>query len=161
MNSAGPVTVNSLLLTHQKKGRHPQAPAQHQDRVVRRSIALGVLFDTVALRRLKHPVDVSGTLRCRIVAESAHHHHDPALAVQQAADFLGLQGAGLVTVGNELTEQTRSALVDGIVDLVISHPRDALAARTVDVMVEALEQGIGESPIQHLLPFEIYLSENV
>jgi len=67
----------------------------------------------------------------------------------------------IVTVCNELTDHTRGALVDGIVDLVISHPRERLAARAVDVMVDALEQQDAEPPIQHLLPFDIYISENI
>ena len=67
----------------------------------------------------------------------------------------------IITICLELTEQTRAALIDGIVDVVISHPRAALAERAVEVMVRALEDRAGDGLSQILLPFDIFISENV
>ncbi len=111
---------------------------------------------------------------------------DPALAeeatldlLQRHPDLVGIYVAGggaegviaalrdspatrsIITVCNELTDQTQAALVDGIVDLVISHPRERLAATTVQVMVDALEGRGSEQRAQHLLPFDIFIAENV
>nr|WP_067294500.1 LacI family DNA-binding transcriptional regulator [Marinobacterium profundum] len=116
---------------------------------------------------------------------------DPALAqeatfdlLQRHPDLVGIYVAGggaegvisalrdnpatrsIITVCNELTDQTQSALVDGIIDLVISHPRDRLAATAVQAMIDALEGrssgGSGnEQSAQHLLPFDIHIAENV
>ena len=69
--------------------------------------------------------------------------------------------SGIVTVCNELIPETRAALIDGIVDLVIATPMRALADRTVASMADALAGNGGDVPPQALLPFEIYLSENI
>jgi LacI family transcriptional regulator len=65
----------------------------------------------------------------------------------------------LSVVVNELTPDTRAALIDDIVTLVISTPVQVLARRVVDAMLNAIGEKTG-TPIQTLLPFEIYTSEN-
>ncbi len=65
-----------------------------------------------------------------------------------------------ITVCNELIPETRDALIDGIVDLVIATPMRALADRTVASMIEAMTREVEEAQRQ-ILPFEIYISENI
>lgn len=65
-----------------------------------------------------------------------------------------------VVVSMDLTEHTRAALIDGIVDLVIAHPLAAVAEKAVEVMARALEGG-NNGPAQVLLPFEMFIAENV
>jgi LacI family transcriptional regulator len=67
----------------------------------------------------------------------------------------------IITVCNELTDQTRTALMEGVIDLVISHPRELLAQRLVDLMIDALEQGDRFHKGATRLPFELFLSENI
>ncbi len=70
-------------------------------------------------------------------------------------------GDHITTVCNELIPQTRTALIEGIVDLVIATPIRALADRTVAAMTDAMARDGASVPPQTLLPFEIYVSENV
>ncbi|PPC76762.1 LacI family transcriptional regulator [Pokkaliibacter plantistimulans] len=67
----------------------------------------------------------------------------------------------ITVVCNELTDLTRQALADGIVDLVISHPLPALAEKTVDMMVRAIGAGKGFRPEMVTLPFELFTAENI
>lgn len=70
-------------------------------------------------------------------------------------------GRGLVVVCNELLPGTRAALLDGIVDLVLSTPLAALAARTVEAMARASAGGAPDGILQVQLPAELYVSENL
>jgi LacI family transcriptional regulator len=66
----------------------------------------------------------------------------------------------LVTVGRDLTEDTRAGLLDGTIRLVLSHPRRAMAAAAVGAMVAAT--GGAAPPFQQvLLPFDLWTAENV
>jgi LacI family transcriptional regulator len=67
----------------------------------------------------------------------------------------------LIVVGYELMDATRSALLDGILTLVISHPLKALAQTTIESMIQArkLSAEAGIPSIQ--IPFEIFTSENI
>ncbi|MBO6727804.1 MAG: LacI family DNA-binding transcriptional regulator [Rhizobiaceae bacterium] len=71
------------------------------------------------------------------------------------------RGARLVTLGYQLTEETRAALADGTLDVVIAHPVKSLAKETMIAMVGA----IGRDPEFTLptvsLPLEIYTPENI
>lgn len=67
---------------------------------------------------------------------------------------------GPVVVCHELTTNTRAALLDGTVRMVISHPLLTLARSLVDSMVQAVIEREGE-PASSIVPFEIYTSENV
>ncbi|WP_419759793.1 LacI family DNA-binding transcriptional regulator [Acidisoma sp.] len=66
----------------------------------------------------------------------------------------------LVTIGRDLTDDTRAALIDGTIRLVLSHPRRAMAAAAVGAMVTATDEA--PPPFQQvLLPFELWTAENV
>lgn len=67
----------------------------------------------------------------------------------------------IVVVCNELIPETRAALIDGVVDLVMATPVGPLADRTVEAMTAALDQKGGDTASQVHLPFELYVSENI
>jgi LacI family transcriptional regulator len=67
----------------------------------------------------------------------------------------------VVLVCNELTPSIRSALIDRVVDLVIATPIEALADRTVRAILDAVAEPKTFTPIQTMLPFEIYGPENI
>ena len=119
-------------------------------------------------------------LESRISFENAGFAQEATInLLRRAPDLVGLYVAGggmegviaalresevggrVVTVCNELIPETRAALIDGIVDLVIATPIRALADRTVSAMIEALTGQGDDVPPQTLLPFEIYISENI
>ncbi len=67
---------------------------------------------------------------------------------------------GLVTVGYEFMGETRAALIDGILSVVISHPLERLSRETVDAMAKAaIERPVVLPNIT--VPFDIYTSENI
>ena len=67
----------------------------------------------------------------------------------------------VVTVGLDLTDQTRSGLIDGTVRLVLSHPFRPLAEAAVTAMLGTIESGRADQPRQVLLPFDVFTPENV
>ncbi|MFM2054417.1 MAG: hypothetical protein RL456_2454 [Pseudomonadota bacterium] len=67
----------------------------------------------------------------------------------------------IVTVCHDLTEVTRQALIDGTVDLVISHPLDWMAARLVATMRRAVQGGRGTEPVQVVVPFVTHTAASV
>lgn len=70
----------------------------------------------------------------------------------------------MVVVGYELMESTRLGLVDGTLNLVISHPLPRLAEVTLQAMLTATAEGVDRSKEllpSVKLPFEIYTPENV
>lgn len=67
----------------------------------------------------------------------------------------------IVTVGLDLTEGTRSGLIDGVLRLVLAHPVRLLASTLVETMIVAIERGSQEPPRQLLLPFDICTAENL
>jgi LacI family transcriptional regulator len=67
----------------------------------------------------------------------------------------------IVTVGLDLTDETRSGLIDGVLKLVLSHPLKLLAETVVDAMVRATEGSKHETVSQYLLPFDIHTAENI
>jgi LacI family transcriptional regulator len=71
------------------------------------------------------------------------------------------RGPDVVLVCNELTPNVRSALIDGVVDLVIATPTRTLAERTVRAMIEAIERPSTFSPVQIMLPFDLHGPENI
>lgn len=71
-------------------------------------------------------------------------------------------GDRIIAVCNELIAATRSALIDGTVDMVIATPLTALAERVVGAMASSVGAGGNEAaraPV--LLPAEIYIQENI
>lgn len=112
--------------------------------------------------------------------EHAHFAHETTLdLLRREPDLVGLYVAGggmegvigalrehgryekLVVVCNELIPETRAALLDGIVDLVIATPIELLADRAVDAMVAAIEGRATDIPTQTQLPFDLFVSENI
>ncbi len=97
------------------------------------------------------------------------------------ADLVGLYAAGggvpgilralrehrrhVVTVCNELTADRRSALIDGVIDLVIGTPLARVAQTAVAMMLRALEQRAAGGPAMVASPFpqpfELFTPENV
>ena len=67
----------------------------------------------------------------------------------------------VVLVGNELTPSTQSALIDGIIDLVIATPTRALAEKAVQAMLDAAFRPAAFAASQILLPLTLYGPENV
>ena len=66
----------------------------------------------------------------------------------------------LVTIGRDLTEDTRTGLLDGTIRLVLSHPMRPMAAAAVSAMV-AVTSGSPPPFQQVLLPFDLWTAENV
>ncbi|SCM76872.1 ABC-type sugar transport system, periplasmic component [uncultured Pleomorphomonas sp.] len=120
--------------------------------------------------------------------ESRTTFEDPRFAyemtldlIQRTPDLVGLYVAGggisgvmralaeeggevakrLVVVGRELTPETRSGLVDGTVDVILSHPQKMLAETTVNTLIEVTANKNRTDPLQRILPFDIYTNENV
>ena len=67
----------------------------------------------------------------------------------------------IIAVCNELTPDSRAALADNIVTMVISTPLERLSRELVVQMVQAIETGGAETPGQIFLPFDICISENI
>jgi LacI family transcriptional regulator len=67
----------------------------------------------------------------------------------------------IVTVAYDLTDVTRAALLDGTINLLISHPLQALAHEAIAAMIRAFDGGPDFPPQSISLPFEIYTSENL
>ena len=67
----------------------------------------------------------------------------------------------IVAVGHELTDETRSGLIDGVLKLVLAHRIDRLAETAVSAMVRATEEGKREPTLQLTLPFDVYTPENL
>lgn len=65
----------------------------------------------------------------------------------------------MVVVGYDLTGVTRSALLEGNMTLVISHPLARLARDAIDGMVRASETKGGNQT--SIAPFEIFTRENI
>jgi len=74
----------------------------------------------------------------------------------RASDLAGK----IVTVGYELMDVTRAALLDGILTMVISHPLARIAEQTISGMVQALSPH-NEANFTTILPFDLYTRENI
>jgi LacI family transcriptional regulator len=71
------------------------------------------------------------------------------------------KGPRPIAVCNELRVTIRSALIDGVVDLVLVTPIAALSKRTIEMMVKATSGAETPHVPPVLLPPDIYLSENI
>jgi LacI family transcriptional regulator len=71
-----------------------------------------------------------------------------------------LQGK-LQVVVNELTPESRDALADDVVTMVISTPLQNLCRDLVSLMVSTVQNGPATVPGQTFLPFDIFTSENI
>jgi LacI family transcriptional regulator len=98
-------------------------------------------------------------------------HQHPALVGLNIAGF-GAEGviaalrdahmAGRLTaICNENTPESRAALADEIMTMVIDTPLDQLCRELVSLMVRAVEEGAAHVPGQHFVPFDLLVPENV
>ncbi len=63
---------------------------------------------------------------------------------------------------NELTPVTRAALIDDIITCVLSLPIEAFSAAVIEEMARSATDGTrANHPVQRILPFNIYFSENL
>jgi LacI family transcriptional regulator len=77
-----------------------------------------------------------------------------ALREHQGADHI-------IAVCNELLPDIRTALIDGIIDLVLGTPLPELARRAVEAMADAANGKLTESMRQVQLQPELFISENL
>jgi LacI family transcriptional regulator len=66
-----------------------------------------------------------------------------------------------VAVGYELFDDTRAALIDGTLTMVISHPMEAFARESIATMIKAKKSGSDAGAQGVSLGFDLYTSENV
>jgi LacI family transcriptional regulator len=66
-----------------------------------------------------------------------------------------------VMIVNEITPESRAALADKIVTMVMATPLPRLCRELVELMGHAIERGAANAPGQTFLPFDIYLPENI
>lgn len=69
-------------------------------------------------------------------------------------------GSHVVVVAMDLFTETRDALLDGTIDLVIATPLPLISRSVVEAMLAGLD-GQKSPSIRPVLPFAIYLPENV
>ena len=67
----------------------------------------------------------------------------------------------VMLVVNEITDETREALQDGTVKIVVGTPLHQLCAELIPLMIHAVERGMAETPGQRFLPFEIWTPESL
>lgn len=67
----------------------------------------------------------------------------------------------IIAVGYELMDNTRAALLDGTLTLLIGHPLPRLAEQAVAGMARACKEGGANIKQTVVLPFDIYTRENV
>lgn len=66
-----------------------------------------------------------------------------------------------ITICNEITPESRAALAENLLTMVIATRLDALSRELVSLMAKALRSGEAASATQTFIPFDIYLPENV
>lgn len=66
----------------------------------------------------------------------------------------------IATIAYDLTAETRMALLDGTLDLVISHPFSAIGRDCLDLILSDNESGPNHGRAMHYVNFELYTSEN-
>ena len=71
------------------------------------------------------------------------------------------RGRDIVTVGFDLTDVTRSALLDGTLNVLMAQPVTRMAQEAVAAMIRAHDGGPAFPPESILLPFELYTPENL
>ena len=70
-------------------------------------------------------------------------------------------GRAATLVVNEITDETREALQDGTVSIVIGTPLRQLCAELIPLMIHTVENGMAETPGERFLPFEIWTPESL
>lgn len=66
-----------------------------------------------------------------------------------------------MTVGYELFDVTRAALLDSTLTMAIAHPIEAFAKASIETTLKVTEAGANTGAQHITLGFEIYTSENV
>ena len=69
--------------------------------------------------------------------------------------------ADLVTIGYQITETTRAALTDGILNFIISNPVKSIARESVMAMTSAMTYGPDNLLPSIALPMDVFTPENV
>jgi LacI family transcriptional regulator, galactose operon repressor len=70
------------------------------------------------------------------------------------------RGREIVSLGYDLTDATRAALLDGTLNVVIAHPMREMARRLIDAMARASQTG--SQPVKEpVIPFQIHTPENL
>lgn len=67
----------------------------------------------------------------------------------------------IVTVGHQLMDNTRGALLDRTLTMLIHDPMETMTRETIAAMIRAKEEGPAFAPFQRNLPFELYTQENI
>ena len=80
-----------------------------------------------------------------------------ALAALRASDRAGK----IVVVGYQLMDNTRTALLDGTLTMVISHPLARLSDELIQGMIRASDKKAESRTYTSVLPFDIYTRENI
>lgn len=73
----------------------------------------------------------------------------------------GVPAIILITIGHELFDETKTALLDGSLTMVISHPLEALAKDTIATLVQANSESENNAIPDIFIPFEMFTSENL
>lgn len=182
-----PARAGFVGIDHRKAGR---TAAWAVTRLARRPGPIGVfvgshrylgheLSETSFRSYVREHAPAMPLLETRAIFEDIHFAHEATLELLRLApDLAGLYVAGggiegvIEALGdvpaprrpilacNELTPETRAALLDNVVDLVIATPVDQFARWTIDSMVAAL-QGSAPPARPTFLPFDIHIAENV
>jgi LacI family transcriptional regulator len=67
----------------------------------------------------------------------------------------------VMLVVNEITDETRDALQNGTVKIVIGTPLRQLCAELIPLMINTVERGMADTPGQRFLPFEVWTPESL
>lgn len=67
----------------------------------------------------------------------------------------------LITIGHELFDETKTALLDGSLTMVISHPLEILARETIATLISANSDDEKASIKDIFIPFDMYTPENL
>lgn len=111
----------------------------------------------------------SNTVSQEVTERLLHDHPDVAglyvagggLTGVLAALRAGERADTLVVVGYHLMDNTRAALLDGIMTVVINNPLVQMADSIISGMVSAVNAGAENGNYTSIIPFEIYTRENI
>ena len=67
----------------------------------------------------------------------------------------------IATIAYDLTDTTRQALLDGTVDLVISHPFEEIARQVMDVVLGGSDAVSKQSRVMRYIDFKVFTPENI
>lgn len=73
----------------------------------------------------------------------------------------GGRSGQIVTVGHQLMENTREALLDRTLTMLIHDPMEIMTRETIAAMIRSKEERATFAPFQRNLQFEIYTQENI